>query len=441
MCAPPTPYRSNGHPAPPTTLRSRCQPRSPPQDCPGGLSSRSTKLQSVVEQALANNRNLRAAVANVASVRAQYHVQRSDRLPTLDAGASADLTGGPGAPVPRDTYAVNLGINSFEIDLFGRQKNLTQAAFEQYLATDAGTRAVRITLIGETATAYATLASDGDLLQVSNDTVTNARRSLRLTESLHAAGLASQVDMQEAETVVAQAESDIENYTTRVAQDRNALELLVGAPVDPALLPASLDEIDGGIGAVPAGLSSTVLLQRPDVLQAEHQLIGANANIGAARAAFFPRITLTTAVGLASTTLASLFDRNSRYWSAAPAVSMPVLGGATPGNLEYAKAQREYYLAQYEKTVQSAFRDVADALARRGTIERQRAAQTRLVSASERSYQLANSRYRVGADTFLNALVAQRTLYTARQTQIATALADVSSRINLYQAIASDDAG
>ena len=281
---------------------------------PGGLPWRTLftddRLRTVIEQALANNRDLRAAVANIASARATYHVARSAQLPTIAAGADASIDRGIGnSRAKAGSYSANVGASSFEIDLFGRLKNLTKADFEQYLATEAGTRETRITIVGETATAYVTLASDRDLLRVSQQTLASGNRSLELTTSLYHSGLASQVDMQEAETVVAQAQSDIENYTTIVAQDRNSLDLLVGAPVIDALLPESLADLQGGIGVVPAGLSSTILLQRPDVLQAEHQLIAANANIGAARAAFFPTITLTSAIGLASTALSSLFHR------------------------------------------------------------------------------------------------------------------------------------
>ncbi len=201
-----------------------------------------------------------------------------------------------------------------------------------------------------------------------SQTLASGNRSLALTTSLNRSGLASQVDVQNAETVVAQVQSDIENYTTVIAQDRNALDLLVGAPVTDASLPSSLADLRAGIGIVPAGLSSAVLLQRPDVVQAEHQLIAANANIGAARAAFFPTITLTSALGFASTALSSLFTGGALSWSVAPAASVPIFGGATKGNLQYARAQRVYYVAEYEKAIQSAFRDVADALARRGTI-------------------------------------------------------------------------
>ena len=418
---------------------------APAVDQPAGLPWRTlitdAKLRIVIEQALANNRDLRAAVANIASARATYHVARSAQLPTITADAGATIQRGiTSSRNSSNSYSADVGASSFEIDLFGRLKNLTKADFEQYLATVAGTRATRITLIGETATAYVTLASDRDLLRVSLATLASGNRSLELTTALNRSGLASQVDVQDALTIVAQAQSDIESYTTTVAQDRNALDLLVGTPVAGALLPGSFADLEGGIGIVPAGLSSTILLQRPDVLEAEHQLIAANANIGAARAAFFPTITLTSAIGLASTALSSLFTGGALSWSVAPSASVPIFGGATRGNFEYAKAQRDYYVAEYEKAVQSAFRDVADALARRGTINDQLAAQARLVAASAKSYRLSDAQYRAGTDTFLDALTAQRTLYAAQQTQVTTILADLSNRVALYQSIAADDA-
>jgi multidrug efflux system outer membrane protein len=410
---------------------------------PGGLPWRTmisnARLVTLIEQALANNRNLRAAVANVASARAQYHVQRSAQLPTLAGSATATIDRGIiNSQNSLSTYDVGVGVSSFEIDLFGRLKNLSQAAFDQYLSTEAGTRSTRLMLIAETANAYATLASDNDLLKIARDTLATGNRTLDLTRSLFDAGLDSAVDVQEAITVVAQAQSDIEQETTQVAQDRNALQLIVGAPFDDALLPASLDDLDGTIANVPAGLSSTVLLQRPDVLAAEYLVKAQNANIGAARAAFFPTISLTSAVGVASTALSSLFTGGAFTFSAAPQATLPILGGANRGNLEYARAQRDYYAAQYDYTVQTAFREVADGLARRGTITRQRQAQQRLVDAANRSYQLSYAQYQAGTDTFLNALTTQRTLYIARQTQVATILADVQNRINLYQYIGSD---
>lgn len=412
-------------------------------DMPGGLPWRTMisdpKLVKLIEQALANNRSLRAAVANVASARAEFHVQRSAQLPTLNGNAGATIDRGiTSSRNSSNLYDANLGISSFEIDLFGRLRNLSLAAFEQYLSTEAGTRSTRLTLIAETAAAYATLAADNDLLNIARDTLTTGNRTLALTRSLFNAGLDSAVDMANATTIVAQAQSDIEQDTTQVAQDRNALQLVVGAPVDDVLLPASLADLDTTIANVPAGLSSTVLLQRPDVIEAEHLLKAQDARIGAARAAFFPTITLTSAIGVASTALSSLFTDGALSFSAAPQASLPILGGANRGNLEYAKAQRDYYAAQYDYTVQTAFREVADGLARRGTITRQRAAQQRLVDAASRSYQLSYAQYQAGTDTFLDALNAERILYAARQTQVSTILVDVQNRINLYEYIGSD---
>jgi outer membrane protein, multidrug efflux system len=398
------------------------------------------RLQTVIAQALANNRDLRVSLASVAEARAQYHVQRSYQLPTIAGGADASITRGiKSSSLDTNSYGANVGMSSFEIDLFGRLKNQSKAAFETYLSTESGLRSARLTLVTETATAYATLASDRDLLRIAQDMVKSGQRSLDLTQSLFQSGLAAAGDVQSAITVVEQAKSDVANDTTLVAQDRNALELLVGAPVADDLLPASLAELDGGIGAVPAGLSSSVLLQRPDVLEAEHQLKGANADIGAARAAFFPTITLTSAIGVASSALSSLFTGGALSWNVAPSASVPLLGGTNRGNLQYAKAERDYYLASYERAVQSAFKDVADALARRGTITDQRAAQDRLVTAAGKAYSLADAQYRAGTGTFLTALTDQRTLYSSQQTRISTMLTDISNRVALYGAIGADD--
>ncbi|ODT92740.1 MAG: transporter [Sphingobium sp. SCN 64-10] len=389
-------------------------------------------LRTVIERALANNRDLRAALANIMSARAQYRVQRAAQLPTLTGDAGANVTR------QNDSYSADIGISAFEIDLFGRVRSLSEAALENYLATQEGARAARIALIAETATAYATLAADRELLDLSRQTLANAERSLKLTQSLNGAGLSGKLDVFQAQTIVEQAASDVAVNVTQVAQDRNALDLLVGAPIGDALLPTSLDGLIAGIARVPAGLSSDMLLQRPDILQAEHQLKAANANIGAARAATFPKISLTSAIGIASSALSSLFTGDAFTWSASPSATMPIFGGPARGNLDYSKAQRDLALAQYEKAIQTAFREVADALARDGTIDAQQAAQRRLVAASQRAYDLSEQRYRSGIDTFLNTLVNQRSLYSARRTAIATDLALASNRLRLYRVIAAD---
>ena len=393
-------------------------------------------LKTVIERALANNRDLRVALANVQSARAQYRVQRAAQLPTVTADAGASFT--RQNDMRQNSYSADVGFSAFEIDLFGRVRSLTESALETYLATEEGARATRITLIAETATAYATLAADQELLILSRQTQASAQRTLDLIRSLNAAGLTGKLDVRQAETTVEQAASDVAANLTQVAQDRNALDLLVGAPVEDALLPASLDSLIAGVATVPAGLSSDILLQRPDVLQAEHQLKAANADIGAARAAMFPTISLTSAIGVASSALSSLFTGNAFAWSASPSASLPIFGGANRGNLDYSKAQRDLYLAQYEKAIQTGFREVADGLAREGTIDAQQAAQRRLVIASQRAYDLAEQRYRAGVDTFLTALTSQRSLYNARQSAIATDLALVSNRILLYRVIGAD---
>ncbi len=394
------------------------------------------KLRTVIERALANNRDLRAAIANIQSARAQYKVQRAAQLPTVTADGGASFT--RQNDNRQNSYSADIGFSAFEIDLFGRVRSLTQSALETYLATEEGARSTRIALIAETATAYATLAADQELLAVSRQTQASAQRTLDITRRLNAAGLIGKLDVHQAETTVEQAASNVAATVTQVAQDRNALDLLVGAPVEQALLPASLDSLIAGVAKVPAGLSSDVLLQRPDVLQAEHQLKAANADIGAARAAMFPTISLTSAIGVASSALSSLFTGGGFAWSASPSASLPIFGGPNRGNLEYSKAQRDLSVAQYEKAVQTAFREVADGLAREGTIDAQQAAQRRLVIASQRAYDLADQRYRSGIDTFLTALTSQRTLYSAQQSAIATDLALVSNRVLLYRVVGAD---
>ncbi|AEG51329.1 RND efflux system, outer membrane lipoprotein, NodT family [Sphingobium chlorophenolicum L-1] len=394
------------------------------------------RLKTVIERALAYNRDLRAALANVEAARAQYRVQRAAQLPAVTGEAGADFSRRNDSR--QDNYSADIGFSAFEVDLFGRMKNLTRAALESYLETEEGARAARIALIAETASAYATLAADQELLALSRQTLASAERTLALIRSLNGAGLTGKLDVHQAETTVEQARSDIAANVTQVAQDRNALDLLVGAPVEDGLLPQSLEALAGNIAKTPAGLSSDVLLQRPDVLQAEHRLKAANADIGAARAAMFPKISLTAAIGVASSALSSLFTGGGFAWSAGPSASMPIFGGGARGDLDFSKAQRDVSLAQYEKAIQTAFQEVADALAREGTIDEQRAAQQRLVVASQRSYALADERYRAGIDTFLNSLISQRGLYGAQRSAIATELALIRNRILLYRVIGAD---
>ncbi|WP_340265925.1 efflux transporter outer membrane subunit [Sphingobium mellinum] len=409
-------------------------------DAPVGLPWTSligdTRLRTIIDRALANNRDLRATLANVLAARAQYRIQRAAQLPTVTAEAGASIARRNGDR--QDSYSADLGFSAFEIDLFGRLRNLSEAALQSFLATKEGARSARIALVAETADAYATLAADQQLLALSRDTLASAERTLSLTRTLNGVGLAGKLDVHQAETVVEQSRSDVAASVTQVAQDRNALDLLAGAPVEDALLPVSLDQLIASTASVPAGLSSDVLLQRPDVLAAEHELIAANADIGAARAALFPRISLTAAIGVASSALSSLFSSNGFSWSVAPSAGLPIFGGGARANVAYSKAQRDAALARYEGAIQTAFREVADGLARAGTIGDQQRAQRALVLSNQQAYALSEQRYRAGIDPFLNALVAQRSLYGAQRSAIATDLELVRNRVLLYRVTGAD---
>ncbi len=406
------------------------------------------RLRAVIDQALATNRDLRVAVANVAAARGQYAVQRSNLLPKLNATASASFGqtpysvvdgGAAGVPAGEDNqrlYSLGGSVSAFQLDLFGKVRNQTRAALEQLFASRAARDAARITLIGEVANDWLAIGSDRALLAVAEDTLKSGEASLALTQARLDSGVASELDVAQARTTVQQARFDVARLTTLVAQDRNALELVVGGPVAEDRLPADVPGEGIVADQVPAGLASRVLLARPDVVQAEDQLKGANANIGAARAAFFPDISLTGSGGVTSLALSTLFRSAAETWSFAPAVTQPIFdAGANRGNLTYARAERDAALATYEKAIQTAFREVADALAQRGTIAAQLAAQQGLVEAADQSYRLAEARYERGADSYLNALIAQRTLYAARQTLVSTRLAQAANLVTLYTAL------
>jgi multidrug efflux system outer membrane protein len=411
---------------------------------------RDPQLVALIERALAGNQDLRATLANVEIARAQYRVQRADLLPHVGAdfsavqdharpsAATAALTGST-SPVTARSYQGDLGLSSFEVDLFGRLRSLTHGAFEQYLASAAGARAARLTLVGEVARAYLTLAADRSLLAVSADTVESAGRTVALTQARLSGGVAARSDLTQAQTLLDQARSDQQQRITQVAQDRNALELLVGGPVPDAALPAGIEGVDGMIAEVPAGLDSRILLRRPDVLEAEHTLRAANAQIGAARAAFFPRIDLTGLAGFASPALGALFDHGNYTWQTQGAATLPIFaGGANLANLSLSHAQREQALARYQSAVQSAFRDVADALARRGTMEAQLTAQNDLLTAATTSYELQLARYREGIDPYLSVLDSQRTLYSARQSLAGARLTRAENLVDIYQSVGGD---
>ena len=403
---------------------------------------RDPKLTALIDQALTNNQSLRVAMANVEIARAGYRLQRSTLFPAVDANADASQArprqgGAPSADVTR-SHQASLAA-AFELDLFGRLRSLSRAAQEQYFATEAGARAARLTLVGEVATAYLTLAADRTLLAIAADTVESADRTVTLTKARLDGGVAARTDLAQAETALQQARADQAQLTTRVAQARNALELLVGGPVADSALPDGLTEVDGLLGEAPAGLDSRILLRRPDVLEAEHRLRAANAEIGAARAAFFPTISLTGLTGYASPALSGLVAERNLTWQTNGGATLPIFaGGANLANLAGAKAERRRALAEYQGAIQAAFRDVADALARRGTIHEQVAAQEALLAAASDSYELSSARYKAGVDPYLATLVAQRTLYVARQGLTETHLAEALSLVALYVALGGD---
>jgi len=402
------------------------------------------KLQAVIEQSLANSRDLRVAVGQLEAARAQYHVQRAALLPTVDASASAtyarEYTGLPpafGSAYERTTeYSASLGTTSYEVDLFGRLRSLSKAARETYLATDEARRATQITLVGSVATDYLTLASDESLLEAARQTVISGQSNLDLANRRLQGGIASALDVANAETIVDQAKDDVARYTTQVAQDRNALDLVVGAVVAAEDLPSGIDDPAARVGVVPEALNSSVLLRRPDVLEAEHTLRSANANIGAARAAFFPSISLTGSGGSTTMSLSSLFAPGTGVWSFGPTITLPIFdGGKNKGNLDYARAEDRIDVAQYEKAIQTAFREVADALAQRGTIADRLRAQQGLVKAAADSLKLSQALYARGSDSYLDVLTSQRTYYAAQQSLIAVQLTAATNVVTLYKVL------
>ena len=410
---------------------------------------RDPRLQAIIERALANNRDLRLAAANIAGARGQYRVQRSELLPTVDASGNATVArnrgvgganpGGASGGGVNDSYSISGGVTAFELDLFGRIRSLSRAELNEYFATEAAARATRLALVGDIGDAWLTYAADRSLLLIAEQTARNAAESVRLTGVRLQGGIAPRTDLRQAELVQAQANADVARSRTALAQDVNLLQLLVGAPVEPALLPASVEEAVPTLSELPAGLDSGVLLRRPDVVQAEYMLQAANARIGAARAAFFPRISLTGIAGLASGALGSLFSDNAFNWNASAGAGVPIFdGGANRGNLLQTRARRDAALANYERTIQVAFREVSDALARRGTIADQERAQRQLVEAASDNYRLANMRYRGGIDTFLQSLDAQRSLYSAQRSEVATRLERGTNLVDLYRSLGGD---
>ena len=394
------------------------------------------RLEEVIAQALANNRDLRVAMLNVERARAQYRIQRADRVPSLGVNARMERIGADNPAMESEVYSASLGMAAFELDLFGRVRNLSHAALQRYLATGESQRSAQLALIAQVANSWLSLGADRELLRIAEATLESYEQSLRLTEQRHELGAASALELNQTRTIVEAARSDVARFAGLVAQDTNALNLLVGRPVDPSLLPETFEPQVSGLDPLPAGLPSEVLLRRPDVMAAEHQLLGANANIGAARAAFFPSITLTGSIGSISDELSGLFETGTGFWSFMPQLNLPIFqGGRLRANLGMATADRDIALAQYEKAIQSGFREVADALALSRTLADQRRAQEALVEAAQTAHDLSQARYDAGLDSFLVLLDARRTLYGARQSLVATLLAEQANRVTLYKVL------
>lgn len=438
---------------------------------------RDPRLQQLVAGALGSNRDLRIAAANLAAARAQIRVVRANQLPTVgvtgsatysESGSSNTATviptapgnsgavnpgntgtggstgGGPGTAVSSRngwTYSVQGGISSFELDLFGGLANATEAQRNAALATEATARTVRLGLVADLAQAWATYAADRDLLTIAEATVRIGERSVELTRARLRGGIAPRTDLRQAEQVLETARSDVAEQRTALAQDANVIRLLVGADFDQALLPGTVSEVFTSLATVPAGTSSQVLLRRPDVVEAEYDLRSANANIGVARAQLFPSISLTGVAGFASRALSSLFTGGAFRWSGGADASYTLFNaGGRVANVEVTQAQRDAALAAYERAIQVAFREVADALADQGTIgERLRSANANTAAAADTA-RLTEARYRYGVEGFLANLDAQRSLYTAQRTEIATRLAAVANRVTLYRVLGGDAA-
>lgn len=392
--------------------------------------SRLVKLQTL---ALANNRDLRLASLNIENAQAQYRIQRAAGFPTIDAGVSGTHARTASSGTTHD-YTAQLGLSSYEVDVFGRVQNLQDEALEAYLALTETRRSTQISLVAEVGTAWLTLAADNERLQLAEDTLASQQATYELTQRSHALGGSAALDVAQAQTTVESARGDVAEYQSPILQDRNALRLLVGSDIPDALLPGSRLQSAAALVQVPAELPSSLLQRRPDVLAAEHNLKSANIDIGAARAAFFPSISLTANAGSASSALSSLFKAGSGAWTFTPSISVPIFdAGSNRATLDAAKVEKEIQVQTYQQTLQTAFKEVADALAVRSTLDQRLAAQQALTDASQKSFELSDALYRAGSQSYLEALDSQRSLYSAEQDLITLRLAEQSNRVTLYK--------
>ncbi len=400
-----------------------------------------SRLRQVIQLALDNNRDLRIAALNIEKARAQYGLARAQQFPTVTLGASADAYRLPGdmanngKPSTSDTNRVGVEAASWEVDLFGRIRSLKLEALEQYLATEQGKAATQIALVSAVGASYLNLAGDRESLRLAQATLDAQKGTFEMIRASSERGIRSDLDVAESRSQVQAADLDIARYTGQIALDENALDLLVGASVPAELLPAELGSGEI-LRDVSAGVPSEVLLRRPDILQAEHQLKAAYANIAAARADFFPRITLTGGGGFLSGALQQLFSLRARTWEFAPQVTLPIFdAGVRRENYKIAEVERDTLVAEYDLAVQTAFREVSDSLGQRSRLLEQQQIQQGLVETLERTYRLTDARYKAGLDNYLNVLVTQRSLYGGQQTLVNLRLARLSNLVTLYKVL------
>jgi multidrug efflux system outer membrane protein len=393
------------------------------------------RLRRLIEAALVNNRDLRIAVLNIEQARALYDVRRADELPTVGVGANVQRQPGTNGKLA-NTYAVGVALSSYEIDFFGRIRSLSQAALAQYLATTEARKTVQISLVASVANAYLSVLADDELLRVTRLALATREDSLRLTKLKFDYGAASELDFRQAESLLEGARVTLAQTLRQRALDEDALVLLLGQPLPPDL-PAPLGLNGQQLTTdLPAGLPSDLLERRPDIRSAEQQLVAANANIGAARAAFFPRISLTGNFGTASTELSGLFKSGSFAFTGASQLLQPIFdAGRNQANLEVAQVNRDIVRAQYERAIQTAFREVSDALAGRATLGEQLRAQVAQANAEEVRYRLSDLRYRSGASSYLEVLDAQRSLFLAQQAVVQVQAAQVQNGVTLYRVL------
>jgi multidrug efflux system outer membrane protein len=449
------PYRQPALPVPAAYPGVAANPApQPAADIAAHEVFRDARLNRLVDLALLNNRDLRTAVLNVQQTEAQYRISRAALFPTVQGSAGATRshssfsTGSLGAGVPTgagspssigytsNSFSASVGVTSYELDLFGHVRSQNAQALEQYFQTEEAQRAAQVSLVGQVATQYLVLRETEELLTLSQNTLTAVQSSYDLNKALFDAGSSNELDFRQSEGQVETARINVETYQRQLQQARNALELLLGAPI-PADLPPARPFSDADMVAdVPAGLPSDLIARRPDILEAEHGLKAANANIGVARAAFFPSISLTGSVGVSSTQLSSLFKAGSGVWSFGPQISLPLFaGGHNVAELDVARVGERLEVVAYEKAIQSAFREVADALVGIESYARQIVLEQQLIETQQRRLELATLRYRQGEDTYLNELAAQQDLFSAQQGLLQAQYNRLSDKVSLYQAL------